>query len=176
MVVTLIKIIFEQDGREITCSGQLVTYHHDDAVTKLTLGADLQFFAEFVRTIKLTYLGVQMLSLERPELISYGRTTVSGDKASVGRKSKHNQPHKTKFVRTIRFSDMAIQAIAESMKQPHHQMTCPSWGVAGHWRTYKKTGKKVWIEPYRKGKQRLNPNSYHPKNYEIPDTYKEVTY
>ena len=44
-----------------------------------------------------------------------------------------------------------------------HNMTCPAWGVRGHYRTYK-NGKKVWIAPYSKGKDRGN---YKGKNYKL---------
>lgn len=37
-------------------------------------------------------------------------------------------------------------------------------GKVRDWRTYK-SGKKVWIAPYRKGKERNNPKVYVPKEY-----------
>lgn len=44
-------------------------------------------------------------------------------------------------------------------------MTCPCWGVIGHWRTYR-SGKQVWIAPYRKGRKRNDASAYEPKDYE----------
>ena len=46
-------------------------------------------------------------------------------------------------------------------------ITCPVWGVRGHWRVYKKTGKRVWIEPYKKGKERNNSSEYVSKTYVV---------
>ena len=46
-------------------------------------------------------------------------------------------------------------------------ITCPIWGVRGHWRVYKKTGKKIWIEPYKKGKERNNSSNYATKTYKL---------
>lgn len=36
------------------------------------------------------------------------------------------------------------------------------WTVRGHWRHYKKSGKKVWINPYTKGnkEEQINPKEY----------------
>ena len=48
----------------------------------------------------------------------------------------------------------------------HHVINCPSWGVIGHIRTYK-SGKKVWIKPYRKGKERKNTAVYSSKDYDL---------
>ena len=50
-------------------------------------------------------------------------------------------------------------------------MTCPCWGVIGHWRTYK-TGKQVWIAPYRKGKERKTSSAYSPKEYALKEEKK----
>lgn len=35
----------------------------------------------------------------------------------------------------------------------HHSIQCPCWSVRGHYRTYK-SGKTVFVKPYRKGKKR----------------------
>ena len=48
----------------------------------------------------------------------------------------------------------------------HKVITCPSWGVMGHTRTLK-SGKQIWIKPYRKGKERNNPDAYSPKQYDL---------
>lgn len=45
----------------------------------------------------------------------------------------------------------------------HGKITCPCWGVRGHYRHYK-SGKVVFIEAYQKGKNRSN---YSPKEYQI---------
>lgn len=47
-----------------------------------------------------------------------------------------------------------------------HAIRCPYWTVRGHYRTYK-SGKKIWIEPYAKGKERGNPDYIVTKTYKI---------
>lgn len=45
----------------------------------------------------------------------------------------------------------------KDLKEPiqrQHTMRCPFWYVIGHWRTYKKTGKKIFIQGYWKGVDR----------------------
>lgn len=171
-VVTICKCILEFDGKRHTSTGQFITYVHDDPVSHSYANYDAQFVFEFNCTIKMLYLAVQMVSLERPEIICYGRTTVR-ESASKGRKkSGHKKP--VRMVKTIRIPACAAYLLAESLKHEPTKITCPCWGVAGHWRTYKKSGKKVWIDPYRKGKQRHNPAAYQPKNYQIPEETKEV--
>ena len=50
-------------------------------------------------------------------------------------------------------------------KSLRHEIKCLCWGVRGHVRHYK-SGKTIFINPYRKGKERKNPNAYTPKTYE----------
>lgn len=171
-VVTLCKCILEIDGRKNTSTGQFITYVHDDPVSQSYANYDPQYVFEFNRTIKMLYLIVQMVSLERPEIICYGRTAIQ-EPLSKGKK-KSGQKRPVRMVKTIRFPACTASVLTESMKREPVKITCPCWGVAGHWRTYKKSGKKVWIEPYRKGKQRYNPAAYQPKNYQLPDEIKEV--
>ena len=59
-----------------------------------------------------------------------------------------------------------IRLDSKELAKRHNVITCECWGVAGHWRTYK-SGKKVFIAAYRKGKKRDDPNAYVPKGYSI---------
>ena len=57
--------------------------------------------------------------------------------------------------------------LSQECDRGKHTITCESWGVIGHWREYK-SGKRVWIKPYRKGKKRNDPDaSYTSKEYII---------
>lgn len=162
MVVTISKTVLEsEDGKRMTSTSQFVTYAHDDPLTKHYMGSDPQFFMEFMRSIKCLYLAVQMMSTERPEVMAAEivREEYSGTVKEKGRYKSVLRAHMDKV---IRISDDAFTDTPKS----HHTMTCPCWGVAGHMRTYK-SGKQVWIKPYRKGKQRNNPEAYQPKEYEI---------
>ena len=169
-VLTLAKGIFEADGRELTTTMGFVTYYHEDPYTDYILNSDAQYFEEFCRTVKLLYMEVQMVSIERPELVSVSRTALPQQPQHKG-KGKKRKPgtNTTRFVRVIRMADEAADVLAATLIRTRHNMTCPCWGVAGHWRNYKKSGKRVWIAAYRKGPQRHDPAAYQPKNYEIPE-------
>lgn len=171
-VVTLAKCVLELDGHEITSTTQFISYVHDDPISRGYADYDQQFVFETNRTTKMLYMAVQMVSLERPEVISYGRTKQQAQRGESGKKSskKRNCAH---MVKTIHLADDTAEILAKCVRE-HIEITCPCWGVAGHWRTYKKTGKKVWIKPYRKGKERNNPDSYVAKTYELPGQEKEV--
>lgn len=45
-----------------------------------------------------------------------------------------------------------------------HEIKCLCWGVRGHVRHYK-DGREIFIKPYRKGKERDNPDAYVAKTY-----------
>lgn len=45
-----------------------------------------------------------------------------------------------------------------------HIFKCLCWGVRGHYRHYK-NGQTIFIQPYRKGKERNNLNAFKEKNY-----------
>ncbi|MBQ8622677.1 MAG: hypothetical protein IJ422_10260 [Oscillospiraceae bacterium] len=171
-VVTLCKCILEYEGRSLTSTSQFITYIHDDPLSHSYADYDPQYVFEFNRTIKMLYLAVQMVSLERPEIICYGRTPAQERSEGNGKKGGRKKP--VRMVKTIRFPACTAALLSESAKRTPVKMNCPCWGVAGHWRTYKKSGKKVWIEPYRKGKLRNSPAAYQPKEYEITERFMEV--
>lgn len=70
-------------------------------------------------------------------------------------------PSKAKVVQPVR-------TVVTTPPQPDEGrvIQCPYWTVRGHYRTYK-SGKKVWIEPYAKGKERNNPDRIVAKTYSI---------
>lgn len=165
-VVTICAVTLNnpETGQVLTCSAQTVSYYHNDPYTEFML-SDMDYFNEFARSIKGLYMAVQQTSLERPEvLVSEGVAKVEKTE-TVRRKGRYKRVRKTRMVKLIRVSD-AVTARRDPKK--HREITCPCWGVAGHMRTYK-TGKQVWIKPYRKGKQRHNPAAYEPKEYLLPE-------
>lgn len=172
-VVTICKCILKFDNCVNTSTAQFITYVHNDPQSLAYVNYDPQFMFEFNRTIKVLYMAVQMVSLERPEIICYGRTPLQVSSPKGKKKTANKRP--VRMVKTLRFPACTASVLAESMKREPVKITCPCWGVAGHWRTYKKSGKKVWIEPYRKGKQRNNPAAYQAKCYALPEEIKEVT-
>ena len=153
-----------ETGQMLTCSGQAVSYYNDDPETDHML-SDMDYFNEFARTIKALYMAVQRISVQRPEVLVHTGTEEIERDVTIKHKGRYKQVRKTKMIKMIRISD---EVPARQNPQGHHKITCPCWGVAGHMRTYK-TGKQVWIKPYRKGKQRHNPAAYVPKEYQLPE-------
>lgn len=111
------------------------------------------------------FLSVQKLFYERPELLleaATKRITVeSREHQHKRKKSAKPKPNKVKIVRQIYLQPTDIPSVAGGSGRVY---TCPHWGVSGHYRTYK-SGKRVWIAPYHKGKERNNPAAYVAKQY-----------
>ena len=75
-------------------------------------------------------------------------------------KKKNVKKHPIKVRKVFRIDNDQLE---DFCSKSTHVITCESWDVSGHYRTYK-NGKKVWIKPYRKGKKRDEvtpiPNTY----------------
>ena len=159
LVATIARVEMEYEGRKMTSTAQFLTWYHDDPATLYVIGNDRAYFQEFLRSVKCIYLGVQMLSLERPEVLA-AETVREEYSGTVKKKGRYKRVRKARFVKVIHVTSIAAP-------RGSHNITCPCWGVAGHWRNYK-SGKRVWIGPYRKGRERRNPAAYKPKEYELP--------
>lgn len=107
------------------------------------------------------FIGVQYLMLNRPVEVHerIDRITVRNTESKPGK----NRKRQVRMVKTVYLNSDEICA-AIKKKAGTRVIGCPCWGVIGHWRTYK-SGKKVWIKPYRKGKERDKRESYSPKEY-----------
>lgn len=160
-VITLCRAVLTVGEKKLPTSMHLVTYTHDDPMTEYMVGHP-EMMERFCQTVKGIFMGVQMLSLERPEIMS-AQTVREEYQETVKKQGRYKPVRKTRFVKVIRIP----KEVELGKESSHHSMTCPCWGVAGHWRTYK-NGNQVWIKPYRKGKERNNPAAYRPKEYEIP--------
>ena len=78
-----------------------------------------------------------------------------------------NAPRDTKVQRVIRFNNNHVPGNQGYVRT--HNITCPCWGVMGHYRTYS-NGKQVWIHPYLKGKFRDEcppMNTFQRKKYKF---------
>ena len=86
---------------------------------------------------------------------------------STGKHSHHksDKPHKLKCIKRIYVNKPVLQSL---MTKRHHNITCDCWYVMGHWRTYHKTGKKIWIEGYWKGENRDKEMPTNTRIREIP--------
>lgn len=163
LILTLARCVLERDGKRVNTSTQFVCWQNDDPFTRRLLTDEKMHFPEFSREAKGIFMAVQMLSLERPEVMIQ-ETVREERQETVKQKGRYKKVRKTNMVRVIHLTETAVAALGP---RGHHTITCPNWGVAGHWR-HCKSGKTVWIKPYRKGRDRRNPAAYQPKEYSIP--------
>lgn len=119
------------------------------------------FVLKTVHNVKVVYASIQYLFKHRPTCFV---EATSSRPHLRGQASKPVDPfRKVNYARRIVINADVIEHIETTV---HYEMQCPCWGVVGHWREYK-SGKRIWIKPYKKGKQRNNPSAYSPKEYQI---------
>lgn len=137
---------------------------------KLILSADLTDTEEkhylFISSA-MVLCDIVMLYLKNmpTKVVEVNSTKVEATK-HIGNKQATKSKHNTKsIIKLITIKRVGVQHKTDG-ETGKHNMTCPAWGVRGHYRTYK-SGKKVWIEPYSKGKDRGNIEKYKGKNYKL---------
>jgi len=108
---------------------------------------------------KLLYLAIQCALLNRPTVFS-----ISTEETVVKTPRKHGGKSRRK-VKAIRVLRINPNSLCSGPQKPR-KISCPCWGVVGHYRTMK-SSKQVWVNPYRKGKHRDNPDAYTAKQYVI---------
>jgi len=110
-----------------------------------------------------SYLLTQAILLNRPTIFRES-TARAITKGTSGKKGKKGKPRKVKTYRVLTINrDEVTTTLTEGGR---HVITCPCWGVIGHWRRLK-SGQSVWIKPHRKGKLRNAEGVYSTKEYEI---------
>lgn len=94
--------------------------------------------------------GIQNQFINRPEHIQYYHRRLKDNDEDSACKSKPSKRHVAKVQRVITIClDEEDAAVIPTGKH----IDLPLWSVAGHWRVTK-TGKRVWVKPYYKGKDR----------------------
>ena len=138
--------------------GFLFNYKNEAYVDELINTFSIEVYENYLRQIVVLYGVLNTLSVHRPTLfrIADCQVTVPKDVVKSGRIKRTSE---TKLIRLISLND-------GELPNRHNNITCPCWGVAGHYRHYK-NGKVVYIQPYRKGKKRDDPEAYQPKTYLI---------
>jgi hypothetical protein len=109
-----------------------------------------------------SYILVQAIMLNRPTIFRQG--TARSVTKGTNRKGQKSKPRvvRTYRVLTLNRDEVTTTAITGGK----NIITCPCWGVIGHWRQ-RKSGKMVWIKPHKKGKLRNAEGVYSAKEYEI---------
>lgn len=152
---------FYKDGEksDITCTMQ--TFHYADPEMRDELIEDVEVYVynlEAARFTKMAYLAIQEMLIHKPTVFVESKpTTTHTVQTGNGSNSKKNKVHVVKVIR------LNAEELEKAIKG-HKEIKCPCWGVMGHYRNYK-SGKKVWIKPYKKGKERSNPGAYVAKEY-----------
>lgn len=123
------------------------------------------YLIEHFRYAKLEYLLIQKALYDRPEVFveTKKQMTIEPQPTKKKRKGKGRR----RIVRAVKVLRVSQDVFADYTRV-HREMSCPCWGVIGHWRNYK-SGKRVWISPYRKGKQRHDPAAYSSKEYRMEE-------
>ena len=124
-----------------------------------------EYLTEYFRYSKMEYILIQKALYERPEVFTETGKQMVIDTKPTGKKKKGKG--RRRIVKAVKVLRVSQDEFADYTRV-HREMSCPCWGVIGHWRNYK-SGKRVWISPYRKGKQRHDPAAYSSKEYKMEE-------
>lgn len=159
-VVTMGVFKAEYNGGQITTG----TFQRPVWVKDYDLLGD-DYLIEYFRYTKLEYLLIQKALYDRPEVFVETRKQMTVDPQPT--KKKRKGKGRRRIVKAVKVLRISQDEFVDYTKA-HREMSCPCWGVIGHWRNYK-SGKRVWISPYRKGKQRNDPAAYSSKEYKMEE-------
>lgn len=166
MVVNIGRMQMSRDKHKMNSTYAIPMWTTDNPDSYVQYAPTEELYV-FARAFKLVYMGIQYALLHRPTRFVVSGPAVPVGAVSIGNPCNHkNNKCKAIEVRYLRIIDAPAPVRDENAD--HRAMNCPCWGVIGHMRHYK-SGKTVWIKPYRKGKERKNPEKYQPKDYEIPE-------
>lgn len=161
---------FEKNGI-IVCFGLIVVRNNRFSIEvlpsdeKSALNArqkDCDTFPDIVEEIFWKSMMINMVLKSKPERIVY-ETKRSTPSYNLHKSKKSKQKRKTLVQKVIKLDTEFVPDTNETVHSTHN-ITCPCWGVMGHWRTYK-SGKRVWIKPHVRGKFR---DAYETKEYQMP--------
>jgi len=106
---------------------------------------------------------IQDALINRPTIFISRKEFYRPNQSSNPREKKHTRRRVVKAYRVI---TLVPDGLLPSPSSEKRVIACPCWGVIGHWRVYK-SGKRVWISPYEKGRDRGNASHYQSKEYKI---------
>ena len=116
--------------------------------------------AEQVKEAAAQYIGVlnmvfnYIMDDKQVKYITSSRTPQT--RSAGNKKNKKNK----KTVKYITNTKYIIKNITSSEKRAYNK-TCDAWDVRGHWRTYKKSGRRVWVAGYKKGNKEKNTLNHY---------------
>ena len=108
---------------------------------------------------------INYLMINKPEILSsYTKRSTPNINKNLppSKKPKSKKKRKTLVQKVININ---TDSLNDFYGHGHHNITCPCWGVVGHWRTYK-SGKRVWIKPHKRGRDKDKySDNYVSKEY-----------
>ena len=112
--------------------------------------------------------GIQYSMIYKPEVTRVLQHRVPKEERDNITENSDNADRKrvVKVQRVITIIDDGESEI--TIRRGNHIITLPVWSVAGHWRTLK-SGKRVWVKPHLKGKDRENGSVFCPKEYRFEE-------
>ena len=157
-------------GMEEIATMQILLFKEGPAVLPLLIEEDALCITDYetieMVSIWLGYVwqGIQYSMLHKPEITRVTHHRVPKEERDEALKQSDNRNRKrvVKVQRVITIIDDGESEI--TITRGGHSITLPVWSVSGHWRTYK-SGKKVWINSYLKGKERDSNTEFCHKEY-----------
>lgn len=134
------------------------TFLNHGFMTALTSEYSEEDFKLYLKELLGLYAILNEISLNRPTVLTMDEIQVEVPK-TIKKNGKYKEVRSSVMVKRYQLND-------KELPNRHNNITCPCWGVAGHYRHYK-NGKVVFIASYRKGKKRNDPEAYSPKEYAI---------
>ena len=101
--------------------------------------------------ILMTWYSIQLTLLNPPTKLIYDKVRETTREAI---KVHYDTPRKKAKVCYIKKIHLNPQVNFGSEDSDKYKKNCPYWRVIGHWREYKKSGKRIFIQGYWKGKFR----------------------
>lgn len=117
--------------------------------------------ADWVLDLAIVYYTFNLVAMSLPQKL---KEKVEKDTKPIEVKTKQGKRYKpVVYMKHTYILDNDFKLSKGDIK---HIIKCPAWGVRGHPR-HLKSGRVIYIKPYKKGKQRNDPNVYVGKEYKF---------
>ena len=133
------------------------------------------YIVNFCQFVYRAWLELNWLIRNQPHTVYTWRAPADTIPAVRASDKKHKGTDKAKGRRRVYVRMLTLTGLDEALKEKEreadrtsqtvpHEYTCPVWEVRGHMRHYK-SGKTVYVAPYRKGKERDSASAVPGKEY-----------
>lgn len=157
----------DQDGRGVVnmvAVNSRISTKSGQAMMNALSGGQAESFSERNILYASSFLLANRLLREYPEFLSSRKEAL----AIARQDSKKSKKKKKRAERNVIIVERTIYTLKDgavvSDGTSKVEYTCPCWTVRGHWR-HLRDGRKVWVRPYRKGKDRLCDDALVAKDY-----------